>query len=204
MKITKSALIRIIKEEVQKVHEQLPPTDDEIASAYGSAMVTGFEDEEGEWQSYERSDTPEYDAIVDVLEKLESTDTIAAHLDEMLSNPDVIAHFRLDEAPPEAVEEARHWVEVGIDAVRGTLLDEIDVEAMMQKHGNPSWDDFEHNVRKITTSVKEPSQRSKNIRQRFGYQMLIVAMGELLNQAAGASGAGSLRKGKGFGFKDIE
>jgi len=204
MKITKSQLVNIIQEEVRKVHEQLPPTDDEIASAYGTSLVTGFEDEDGEWQPYERSDTPEYDAIVDVLDKLDSEDTIASHLDSMLSDPDVVAHFRLDEAPPEAVAEAREWVEVGIDAVKDVLINDIDVKAMMQKHGNPSWEDFAHKVRMITTAVKKPSQRSKNIRQRFGYRMLIVAMGELLNQAAATSGAGSLRKGKGFGFKDIE
>ena len=203
MKITKSQLVNIIQEEVRKV-QQLPPTDDEVASAYGKSLVTGFEDEDGEWQPYERSDTPEYDAIVDVLDKLDSEDTIASHLDTMLSNSDVVAHFRLDEAPPEAVAEAREWVEVGINAVKDVLLNDIDVKAMMQKHGNPSWEDFAHKVRMITTSVKKPSQRSKNIRQRFGYRMLIVAMGELLNQAAAKSGAGSLRKGKGFGFKDIE
>jgi len=204
MKITTSTLVQIIKEEVKKVYEQLPPSDDEIASAFGDSLTTGFEDEEGEWQTYNRSDTAEYDAIVDVLDRIGSDANIGAHLDEMLSNPDVIKHFRLDEAPPEAVEEARQWVEVGIGAVKDVLLDDIDVEAMMQKHGNPSWEDFAHKVRMITTSVKKPSQRSKNIRQRFGYQMMRVAIGELLNQAAQVSGVGPLKQAMGFDFRDIE
>ena len=35
MKITKSQLVKIIKEELQAVHEQLPPTPDEITTAFG-------------------------------------------------------------------------------------------------------------------------------------------------------------------------
>ena len=37
MKITKSQLVQIIKEELQAVHEQMPPTDDEMLTAFGMA-----------------------------------------------------------------------------------------------------------------------------------------------------------------------
>ena len=51
MKITKSQLVNIIQEEMRKVHEQLHPTDDEIASDYVTEVGTGCEAEDDQWQS---------------------------------------------------------------------------------------------------------------------------------------------------------
>ena len=73
MKITKSRLIQIIKEEVQAVVEQLPtnPLD-----AYGQSLTGGTAEIEGERTKLDRLEEPETQAILDIIGYLKEPKTI--------------------------------------------------------------------------------------------------------------------------------
>jgi len=74
MKITKSRLIQIIKEEIQAIQEQLPPED--AMDAFGQSLSGGTATIDGEESTLDRIEEPETQAILDIIGYLKDPQSI--------------------------------------------------------------------------------------------------------------------------------
>ena len=74
MKITKSQLVKIIKEELQAVQEQMPPEN--ALDAFGQSLSGGSATIDGEEKALDRLEEPETQAILDIIGYLKDPTSI--------------------------------------------------------------------------------------------------------------------------------
>ena len=74
MKITKSQLVKIIKEEIEALGEQMPPED--ALAAFGQSLSGGTATIDGEEKALDRLEEPETQAILDIIGYLKDPTSI--------------------------------------------------------------------------------------------------------------------------------
>jgi hypothetical protein len=100
MKITKSQLRGIIKEELLSLLEQLPPSPTDVADTYASSLSGGKFTADGEERELDRLEEPVTQGVLDVLGFLKNPETIALAPNGPEGQEDIIeqiiAHKGLD------------------------------------------------------------------------------------------------------------
>ena len=211
MKLTKSKLRRIIKEELRSLlYEQLPPDEEEIAGTFAQSLATGIRKPgEEEWSSIDRLDEPEVAAMTQVMDQIEDEAHVAQMFDELFTHPKLMKAMRIAIDDEETIETLRTGAMAQLDKLLGHLNNKIDIRSSIERgiDGDlPTWDDFSRLIRKLTERMPIGRKRNDQIANRI----LRLLLGEIMNRAGragetekGEYGVADMRSG-GLGFKDIE
>ena len=212
MKITKSQLRGMIKEEISYfLSEHQPPSEEDIADAYGQSMTGGSVRIDGEDIEVDRLDEPETEAMWHVLDQMADPKVMSELLKEMFEHPGIKKHLE-----SWGLNRAAHLTAKDIQPVTLELLsalvaqmNDLGIRDAIEK-GNPSWDNFKSLVRRVTDRIKvgriADVGRERMQQEKTAKFALSTALGELINRAglAGKTDKGAFGVGKQLGFKNIE
>ena len=221
MKLTNTQLKKIISEEITRVlRENLPPSPTDVADAYAGSLTGGVVPTGNEEEPYiqvDRTENPEYDAIVSVLTQLHNPENLTdAAGDGDLIDTIIDFHKRKSKSPgndPYSDPE-----------IKAVLMDRLKSEVAKlpwpdEVPANAKWRDLEQllhvlqirmkpttrNIAKLKGADKAEAQRLR--RQEISAMSAIKTLFHVLQTRAGNPGlalGGQFGVGKKLKFKNIE
>jgi len=218
MKLTKPQLRKIIKEEIQSLLEQWPPSQTDVADAYADSLTGGSVptgDEEEPYMQIDRTESPEYDAIVSILDKLHNPETLADPDDGGSLIDAVIAFKKRKSRNPEMYDDPEMKT-VFVDR----LSDEVSkLPTSDQVPSDAKWSDLERllhvlqvrmkpttrHIAKLKGAQKAEAQRLR--RQELAAMDAIRTLLKVLQDTAahpGSTKRGQFGVGKKLNFKNVE